>query len=125
MELIKQKSKKEKINTFEAFDNRLAIHYSFEQIIEGYFKILDRTRNAHFEEIQEKKIDFLLQVMEIFDITEERKKAYIDNIINQYLKEEYYFEAIEAINKINVEMPEMEKYLNIKVSEIHLAEGKI
>ena len=73
LELIKEKCKKENINTRQEFNEKIAIHYNLEQIISGYLKILDNTRYGHFDEIQDEKIDFLKQIISIIDIEKEYK----------------------------------------------------
>lgn len=124
IELIKEKCKKEKINTVKEFDEKIAIHFNLNEVINKYFNILDNTRNVGIEEIQDKKVDFLIQMIQIFEIEKEYKKTYINNIIERYLEEGYYLEAEEKINMFSLKIADMKKYLNIKLSEVYLAEGK-
>lgn len=124
IELIKEKCKKEKINTVKEFDEKIAIHFNLNEVINKYFNILDNTRNVGIEEIQDKKVDFLIQMIQIFEIEKEYKKTYINNIIERYLEEGYYLEAEEKINMFSLKLADMKKYLNIKLSEVYLAEGK-
>lgn len=44
IELIKAKCEKDNINTMEEFDDQIAIHYTFEDIIDKYFRVLDKTK---------------------------------------------------------------------------------
>lgn len=124
IELIREKCRKEDINTVKEFDETIAIHYDLDDIINGYFSVLDKTRNVEYDAIQNEKTDFLISIMQIFDIEEEDKRLYIDKIIDRYIEEDYCEEAEKTIDKFLLNFPKMKKYLNIKLSEICLLEGK-
>ena len=111
LELIKEKCKKENINTRQEFNEKIAIHYNLEQIISGYLKILDNTRYGHFDEIQDEKIDFLKQIISIIDIEKEYKEILIDDIIDEYIEKDYYENREELINRFILKFPEIKEYL--------------
>ena len=124
IELIREKCKKEKINTVEEYNEKIAIHYSFEKIIEKYFEILDKAKDIDFEEIQQKKLDFILQINKVLEIDEKYKRIYLENIIDEYIEEELEDTATELINQLEIEMPEMERYLKLKIIDIYIRENK-
>lgn len=111
LELIKEKCKKENINTRQEFNEKISIHYNLEQILSGYLKILDNTRCGHFDEIQDEKVDFLKQIISIIDIEKEYKEILIDDIIDEYIEKGYYEEKEEVINRFILKFPEMKEYL--------------
>lgn len=122
IELIKEKCQKENINTIDKFNNKISIHYNLELIIDGYLNLLNNIKNEEYEKIQEKKAEFLIQMIQIFNFDERYKRVYISNFIDDYLECEDYFYAEKNIKKFIKQLPDMEKYLSIKLSQIYLKE---
>ena len=124
IELIREKCKKENINTAQEYDQKLAIHYTLSEIIKKYFNVLDADRNASFEIIQDQKVDFLLEISQIIDIDADYKILFIDEIIDEYLEDDYYTEdAKEAIDKLKKQFPDMKKTLNIELSRVYVEDN--
>ena len=124
LELIREKCKKENINTAQKFNKKIAIHYTLGEIINKYFNILESNRNATFENIQNQKVDFLFKILQIIDLDTKDKILYIDEIIDAYLEDDYYIEdAKKIINKLKIQFPDVKKYLNIELSKVYLEEG--
>lgn len=117
LKLIEEKCKKDKIHTLDEFNSKLAIHYDFEEIVEGYLNVLNKTGDLSFELTQNIKVEFLLQILPILDINVQLKKFYINSVIDEYLEKRYYCEAKYAIQKIKTQMPEMEMHL-LKVNDV-------
>lgn len=124
LELIREKCKKENINTAQKFNKKIAIHYTLGEIINKYFNILESNRNATFENIQNQKVDFLFKILQIIDLDTKDKILYIDEIIDAYLEDDYYVgDAKKIINKLKIQFPDVKKYLNIELSKVYLEEG--
>lgn len=125
LELIREKCKKENINTVQKFNEKIAIHYTLNEIINKYFNILKINKNTTFKNIQNQKVDFLFQISQIIDIDKEDKILYIDEIIGDFLEDDYYVEdAEEIIDKFKTRFPDIKKYLNIELSKVYLEEGR-
>jgi hypothetical protein len=121
IELIKQKCIKENINTIDKFNNKISIHYDLDTIINRYLNLLDKSKNQEYEQIQNKKVDFLVEMIRIFNFEELDKKVYISNFINTYIQsdEEFYVEKI--IKAFTKELPEMKDFLNSELTRFHFS----
>lgn len=124
IELLRKKCQKDNIKTAQEFDKKLAIHYNLNEIINKYFNVLESNRNTTFENIQNRKEDFLFQILQIIELDIEDKILYIDEILEGYLEDDYYLEdAEEAINKFKTQFPDTKKYLDIELSKVYSQNG--
>lgn len=124
LELIKIKCQKEKIDTIQGFDEKIAIHYTFNEIINKYFDIIDKNRSLDFETQQSQKANFLIQISQIINIDVEDRIAYVGRIIEEYLEDDYYIEDAEkVIYKLKEQFLDMNKFLNIELSKVYQQEG--
>lgn len=91
LELIKIKCQKEKIDTIQGFDEKIAIHYTFNEIINKYFDIIDKNISLDFETQQSQKANFLIQISQIINIDVEDRIAYVGRIIEEDLEDDLLY----------------------------------
>lgn len=120
LELIKIKCQKEKIKTVQEFDEKIAIHYNFNDIINKYFEVIDKNKRAFFEDKQNQKTDFIIQISQIINMDIAWIKFYTNLIIEEYFDDDDIIEnAEEIIYKLKEQFPDMEKFFNIKLSKVY------
>lgn len=124
IELIKEKCKKENINTVQEFDKKIAIHYTLNEIITKYFDVIDSNKNGQFKNLQNQKVEFLLEIAQIINLDTQAKVFYMKKILDEYLEDSYYVaDAKKVINKFKEKFPDIKKNLNIELSKVYLEDG--
>ena len=124
LELIKAKCQKEKINTMQEFDKKIAIHYNFNDIMYKYLNEIDKNKNSYFEDKQCKKIDFLTQIWQIIKTDLEEREFYAQKIIEECFEDDYYIEdAKKIIYKLKEQFPDMDEFSNMELSRMYQEEG--
>ncbi len=124
IELIHKKCNDDKITTLEELNNKVLIHYDFFEIMKGYLDLLDKRMGIEYENVQEKKINFLMWSAKAFDLPETYKRMYIENILDSYLQYDKYTYAKRTLDMFFERLPELNKFLCIKQSQMFIDKGE-
>ena len=118
IELMKEKCKKESIANVEEFNNKIAIHYDFEQIVRGYLKILNNRSNPYNGDYKT-SIKLLVNILQIIRLDNEYKEKFVNEFIEDCIDEDLFDEAEDVITVLKNEFPELKQFLDTKLLEIN------